>query len=213
MKLTLPHWVIVALSVLLAIAPKVAEVIPAAAPTIGVLVQLLPLVLGALGISTASVSNAANVRAALVKASGAVLALVVGCVALLAAVVLAGCMTSTAIGPVTQDNQAQVSNCQGIANLHNEIVVGDYAVGALGAGAGIAAAAEQTKNPGLASGLAVGAAIGAALAGGGTGLAAFTASEFQAGQCGNFVGPLPAGPLPMVHTLDGGAAAADGGAQ
>jgi len=54
LKLTPPHWIIVALVIALYALPKLAAMVPATASTIAVILNVAPLVLAALGIGSSS---------------------------------------------------------------------------------------------------------------------------------------------------------------
>lgn len=107
---------------------------------------------------------------------------------------IAGCISSAPIVPVTPGNQAQVSSCQGIASLHNGVVIGDFVVGGTTAGlAGVAAAvSDHTTKTDLAIAAAITGAVGVA----GTAIAGFTSASFANSQCSNVVGPLAAAKKP-----------------
>jgi hypothetical protein len=107
-----------------------------------------------------------------------------------------GCISSAPLVPETAANAQQIQTCEQTALAHNDVVIGDFTLGGLGAASGAAAAIVGGSNTGLSTGLAVGAAVAAALATGGTGLAAFTASNFANSQCSSVVGPLPASAKP-----------------
>lgn len=101
-----------------------------------------------------------------------------------------GCISTAPVVPVTPENQAKVSTCQGIASLHNGVVIGDFAIGGVGSGlAGVAAGVTDTRTK---NDLAIGAAIAGALGMIGTAVAGFTAASFASSNCTTVVAPLPA---------------------
>jgi hypothetical protein len=145
------------------------------------------------------------------------------CMIVLGLAVLVGCISSAPIVPETPANAEQISTCQTTATEHNGVVVGDMIVGV---GATTLASTSAALPPTNASGRAVTATVAAVLAGitgGGAGLAAFYASNFQNSNCGVVVGALPsvaAGPPAVLvdaghpadaSTPDAGAAADAGG--
>jgi hypothetical protein len=99
-----------------------------------------------------------------------------------------GCISNAPLGPVTPQNQAQVSSCQGIASLHNGVVIGDFVVGGITSGAaGVAVAVTDSKTK---NDLGIVAAVAGAVGIAGTAIAGFTASDFAGSNCSNVVGPL-----------------------
>jgi hypothetical protein len=126
------------------------------------------------------------------------------------AVFLAGCIPGTAIVPVTASNSAQVSSCQSSASVHNAFVIGDFAVGGIGATLGSVAAAESS-DPNTAKALAVAAAVTAGVGVFGAAVASLAASNFANGQCTTVVGALPTSPLGKTVTTTTPAPAPTGG--
>jgi hypothetical protein len=64
MKLTLPHWAIVVLTILVVSLPKIAEAVPAIAPYVAILTPILTLLIAPLGVfSTSAQQNAKDVEA------------------------------------------------------------------------------------------------------------------------------------------------------
>lgn len=112
---------------------------------------------------------------------------------ILASIVLAstcGCLSVAPVVPVTPQNQAQVSTCQGIASLHNGVVVGDFMIGGVTSGlAGVAAGVTDTRTK---NDLAIGASIAGAIGMVGTAVAGLTAADFAGSNCTTVVAPLPA---------------------
>jgi len=128
-------------------------------------------------------------------------------VAVLAILALAStqsaCLSSSPVVPVTPANQAQISQCESTATFHDAVVVGDIAVGGIGAVAAAGAASVPASNQGLQVGLGVAGAVAAALAAGGAGLAEVTAANFAANDCSAVVGALPAAkPAPAPVSLN-----------
>lgn len=108
---------------------------------------------------------------------------------------ISGCLPVSPINPVTPQNKAQVDACSKIGSFHNGVVIGDFVLGGGAttlASIGAAAADSQTKNTLLISGIVVG---GASLIG--TGLAAYTASDYVNSNCPVVTGPLPVKPASL----------------
>jgi hypothetical protein len=63
MKLTLPHWAIVVLTILVVSLPKVAQEVPVTAPYVAILMPILTLLIAPLGIfSTSAQQNAKDIE-------------------------------------------------------------------------------------------------------------------------------------------------------
>ncbi len=183
MKFTFPHWLIAVVTIVLGSLPAIAAQFPGAAPYLSVAQTVLPIILGALGLTTSSAVSAVNARACAAKVAGSMLALV-------ALVVLcAGCLDAPIV-PVTPANAAQVSSCQQIATVHNDLVFGDYVFGAGGAAVGVVGAALPSPNASGKTDLAISGAVLAALAATGAGVAALETRAFVADQCATLVEPL-----------------------
>ena len=122
------------------------------------------------------------------------LLLALGVFVLLAAIAVlcSGCLSSAPIVPETPANQAQIQSCQSTAALHNDLVIGDFVL--TGGGATVGAVGALVNDVPTKNNLAITAAVlgGTALVA--SGLIAYTASNFQNGQCPSVVGPLPALP-------------------
>jgi hypothetical protein len=67
MKLTIPHWVIVIVTLVGTVAPQVGQAFPALAPAMAIVVQLATLVVGALGMITGSALKPGTAASAAVK--------------------------------------------------------------------------------------------------------------------------------------------------
>ncbi|HEY6462661.1 MAG TPA: hypothetical protein VIY73_20975 [Polyangiaceae bacterium] len=189
MKITAPHWVIAVLVLLGTLAPQLAAQFPAVGWLVtvcGVITQLDPIVLGVLGVTTASAVTGANVSAAVkagaVKVAGA--GLMLG-----AAFALSGCLSSAPLVPVTSANQAQVSACQNTAALHDGIVVGGFVLS--GATAGLAGGAAAVPDANTKTTLGVVGAVLGGMAVVDAAIAELTASNFSNSSCSQVVGPLP----------------------
>ena len=63
MRLSIPHWILVAVALLGTVAPQVGTAFPALAPAMAIVTQLATLVVGALGLFTASVVTPAAAKA------------------------------------------------------------------------------------------------------------------------------------------------------
>jgi hypothetical protein len=99
------------------------------------------------------------------------------------------CIDSAPIVPETAANQSQIQTCQSTAELHNGVVIGDFALG--GAGTALASAAAfatdtNTKNTLAYVGIGTGAAVIV-----GTAIAGYTSSNFANSNCSSVVGALP----------------------
>lgn len=102
---------------------------------------------------------------------------------------LVGCLPPPTV-PVTPANSAQVSSCQGIAGLHNDVVLGDLVIGIGGTTVGSVAAIDT--NPNDRQALALTGAILAGVAAAGAVVQAYTSQEYAVGDCSSVV-PIPAG--------------------
>jgi hypothetical protein len=100
---------------------------------------------------------------------------------------LLACLPAPTV-PVTPQNAAQVASCQGIAGLHNDLVIGDMAFGLGGTTIGTIAAIDT--NPNDRTALAITTAALAGLAGIGGAIVAYTAQEYAVGDCSGVV-PIP----------------------
>lgn len=200
MKLTAPHWVIVALVLLGTLSPQLAvqfKDVSWLVAICNVITQIDPLVLGVFGVTTASAVNSTNVAAVAkvtaVKAAGAAMLLMLA----LMVVLLGGCLSSAPTVPVTPANQGQVNVCQNTAALHNGVVISDFVLGGTSAGLASAAAAFSDQNTKTTLAVAGASVAGALIIG--TALAELTASNFANSQCAAVVGALPTAPTPAGH--------------
>ena len=108
-------------------------------------------------------------------------------------VLLSGCLSSAPIVPVTAANQAQVASCQSSAAVHNDVVIGGFVLGGIGAGLGSAGAV--VTDSGQQKALAIGAAIAGGLTLIDSAIVGFSAQNFANGNCTAVVGALPVTPL------------------
>ena len=125
----------------------------------------------------------ASVVAAAVKIAGSVLMIAM----------LSGCISSAPIVPVTPANAAQVSSCESSAAVHNDFVIGGFALGGISAGLGSAGAV--VTDSGQQKALAIGAAIAGGLTLIDSAIVGFSAQNFANGNCTAVVGALPVTPL------------------
>jgi len=102
---------------------------------------------------------------------------------------LVGCLPPPTV-PVTPANSAQVASCQGIAGLHNDVVLGDLVFGIGGASVGTIGAIDT--NPNDRTALAITSAAIAGVAAAGAAIVAYTSQEYAVGNCSEVV-PIPAG--------------------
>jgi hypothetical protein len=102
---------------------------------------------------------------------------------------LLACLPAPTV-PVTPANAAQVASCQGIAGLHNDLVIGDMAFGLGGTTVGTIAAIDT--NPNDRTALAITTAALAGLAGIGGAIVAYASQEYAVGNCSEVV-PIPSG--------------------
>jgi hypothetical protein len=102
--------------------------------------------------------------------------------------VLAGCISSAPIVPVTPTNQAQVTSCQTTATLHNDLVVGGFVLG--GASAALAGASGAIVDQATQRDVAASAAVLGALAVADAAIVAWASHNFADGNCSSVVGPL-----------------------
>jgi hypothetical protein len=119
-------------------------------------------------------------------------------VLLMLVVFVSGCISSAPVVPVTPANQAQVSSCESTAAAHNDVVIGGFVLG--GVGAGLGTVGGLVSDPGQKTGLAIGAAVAGGVAGILAILSGFTAYNFANSHCSDVVGALPLGAKgPVQH--------------
>lgn len=107
------------------------------------------------------------------------------------ALLCSGCLSSAPIVPVTPQNQAQITQCENTATLHNAFVIGDFSLTGAGGVLGAVGALEPSSNPQAKTDLAIAAASAGGLAVVATSIAALSNSNFVDQQCSSVVGPLP----------------------
>ena len=125
----------------------------------------------------------APVVAAAVKIAGSVLMIAM----------LTGCISSAPTVPVTPANAAQISSCESSAAVHNDFVIGGFALGGISAGLGASGAVVSDTN--AKTDLAIGAAVVGGLMLVDSAIVGLSASNFANSQCTSVVGALPVSPL------------------
>ena len=134
-------------------------------------------------VPSAPIASPPAVVAAAVKIAGSVLMIAM----------LSGCISSAPIVPVTPQNSAQVSSCESSAAVHNDFVIGGFALGGISAGLGASGAVVSDTN--AKTDLAIGAAIAGGLMLVDSAIVGLSASNFANSQCTSVVGALPVSPL------------------
>ena len=134
-------------------------------------------------VPSAPITPPPPVVAAAVKIAGSVLMVAT----------LTGCISSAPTVPVTAANTAQISSCESSAAVHNDFVIGGFALGGISAGLGASGAAVSDTN--AKTDLAIGAAVVGGLVLIDSAIVGLSASNFANSQCTSVVGALPVLPL------------------